>query len=137
MSRAAVSLATTQPRSSRPSTSGRMPCGSRAAYSVPSSIQTKREGALELGQQLDGALLERAVGVEREQRGDQRGVVGAGLELAGAEVELGVGWAGRRPSAARSRVLVRLPLWASAIEPSAVGRKVGWALCQVLAPVVE
>ena len=36
-----------------------------------------------------------------------------------------------------SRVLVRLPLWASAIEPSAVGRKVGWALCQVLAPVVE
>ena len=37
----------------------------------------------------------------------------------------------------RSRVLVRLPLWASAIEPSAVGRKVGWALCQVLAPVVE
>ncbi len=40
MSRAAVSLATTQPRSSRPSTSGRMPWGSRAAYSVVSSIQT-------------------------------------------------------------------------------------------------
>ena len=36
-----------------------------------------------------------------------------------------------------SRVLVRLPLWPSAIDPSAVGRKVGWALCQVLAPVVE
>ena len=31
MSSAAVSLATTQPRSSRPSTSGRTPCGSRAA----------------------------------------------------------------------------------------------------------
>jgi hypothetical protein len=31
MSSAAVSLATTQPRSSRPSTSGRKPCGSRAA----------------------------------------------------------------------------------------------------------
>lgn len=31
MSSAAVSEATTQPRSSRPSTSGRMPCGSRAA----------------------------------------------------------------------------------------------------------
>ena len=40
MSRAAVSLATTQPRSSRPSTSGRMPWGSRAAYSVDSSIHT-------------------------------------------------------------------------------------------------
>ena len=36
-----------------------------------------------------------------------------------------------------SRVLVRLPLWPSAMDPSAVGRKVGWALCQVLAPVVE
>ena len=88
MSRAAVSLATTQPRSSRPSTSGRMPWGSRAAYSVDSSIQTKRVGALELGQQLDGALLERGVRVVGEQRGHQRGVVGAGLELAGAEVEL-------------------------------------------------
>ncbi len=31
MSRAEVSEATTQPRSIRPSTSGRMPCGSRAA----------------------------------------------------------------------------------------------------------
>ena len=38
---------------------------------------------------------------------------------------------------ASSRVLVRLPLWASATEPCAVGRNVGWALCQVLAPVVE
>src|SRR5690242_16954743 len=36
MSSAAVSLATTQPRSRRPSTSGRTPCGSRAAYSVDS-----------------------------------------------------------------------------------------------------
>ena len=36
-----------------------------------------------------------------------------------------------------SRVLVRLPLCPNAIAPSAVGRKVGWALCQVLAPVVE
>ena len=41
MSRAAVSLATTQPRSSRPSTNGRTPCGSRAAYSVSSSMKTR------------------------------------------------------------------------------------------------
>ena len=34
-------------------------------------------------------------------------------------------------------VLVRLPLWPSAIDPAAVGRNVGWALCQALAPVVE
>ncbi len=38
---------------------------------------------------------------------------------------------------ASSRVLVRLPLCASAMDPLAVGRNVGWALCQVLAPVVE
>jgi hypothetical protein len=36
-----------------------------------------------------------------------------------------------------SPVLVRFPLWPSAMDPSAVGRKVGWALFQVLAPVVE
>ena len=40
MSSAAVSLATTQPRASRPSTSGRKPCGSRAAYRVCSSMKT-------------------------------------------------------------------------------------------------
>ena len=39
--------------------------------------------------------------------------------------------------AASSGVLMRLPLWASAIEPVAVGWNVGCALCQVLAPVVE
>src|SRR5919112_2673568 len=36
-----------------------------------------------------------------------------------------------------SRVLVRLPLWPRAIPPVAVGRKVGWAFIQTLAPVVE
>ena len=40
MSSAAVSLATTQPRARRPSTSGRKPCGSRAAYRVCSSMNT-------------------------------------------------------------------------------------------------
>ena len=42
MSSAAVSLATTQPPApppSRPITSGRNPCGSRAAYSVFSSMK--------------------------------------------------------------------------------------------------
>lgn len=39
--------------------------------------------------------------------------------------------------AARSPVLVRLPLCASAIEPVAVDRNVGWALAQTLDPVVE
>jgi hypothetical protein len=39
--------------------------------------------------------------------------------------------------ARRSWVLIRLPLWPSAIEPSAVGRNVGWAFFQMLEPVVE
>ena len=61
MASAASSLATTQPRSSRPSTSGRMPCGSRAAYSVFSFIQTKQKAPRELRQHLERALLERCV----------------------------------------------------------------------------
>ena len=65
MSSAAVSDATTQPRSSRPSTSGRMPCGSRAAYSVPSSMKTKQYAPSMRGQDLERGLLERAVGVRR------------------------------------------------------------------------
>ena len=36
-----------------------------------------------------------------------------------------------------SAVLIRLPLWPSAIDPSAVGRNVGWAFSQTLEPVVE
>ena len=40
-------------------------------------------------------------------------------------------------SSANSAVLVRFPLCASARWPVAVRRKVGWALAQVLEPVVE
>ena len=72
-----------------------------------------------------------------EQRGDQAGVVGRLLDVAGVEVEL-VGGPGRSTTSFDELgVLIRLPLWPSAIEPSAVGRNVGWAFCQVLAPVVE
>ena len=49
MSSAAVSLATTQPVSRRPSTSGRKPCGSRAAYSVCSSMKTSEYAPLASG----------------------------------------------------------------------------------------
>ena len=45
---------------------------------------------------------------------------------------------GRMPaSTVRAAVLVRLPLWPSARPPDAVGRNVGWAFFQTLAPVVE
>ena len=132
------SLATTQPRSSRPRTSGRMPCGSRAAYSVDSFIQTKEKAPRSSGQHLERALLEGGVGVAREQRRDQVGVAGRGLDV--AAVQRRARRADRAASATSSPsswVLIRLPLWPSAIEPSSVGRNVGWAFCQVLAPVVE
>ena len=49
MSSAAVSEATTQPRSSRPSTSGRTPASSRAAYRVPSSMKVKQKAPRSFG----------------------------------------------------------------------------------------
>ena len=51
----------------------------------------EREGSLEQRQHLQGSLLERRVRVVRQQRGDQAGVVGRRLELAGVDVELVVG----------------------------------------------
>src|SRR4249919_2878565 len=49
MSSAAVSDATTQPRSSRPSDSGRTPYGSRAAYSVFSSMKVRQNAPRTFG----------------------------------------------------------------------------------------
>ena len=104
---------------------------------MSSFIQTNEKAPFSSGQHLERALLERGVGVVGQQRGDQAGVVG-GLEVAGVDVELArVARQVGSTSWASSWVLIRLPLWPSAIEPSAVGRNVGWALCQVLAPVVE
>ena len=133
VARAASSLATTQPRASRPRTSGRMPCGSRAAYRCPRSSRRSEKAPWSCGQHLERALLERGVGVVRQQRGDQAGVVGGALDAgAGGGRARPARWGARRPSPGSSWVLIRLPLWPSAIEPSAVGRKVGWAFFQVL-----
>ena len=142
MSRAAVSLATTQPRSSRPRTSGRMPCGSRAAYRVFSSMKIRLNAPLTFGRISAAAS----------------SMVRSGYP-ASIEVRMSVSddapclafafaWStsasrprSRSPSpfrlAASSLVLVRLPLWPSAIEPVAVERNVGCALAHTLEPVVE
>ncbi len=48
----------------------------------------EREGTAQPRQHLEGALLERGVGVVREERGDQRGVVGRLLDAAAVELEL-------------------------------------------------
>ena len=120
MSSAAVSLATTQPRSSRPSTSGRMPCGSRAAYSVVLVHEDQRERAAQLRQHLERRVLEGAVRVGGEQRGDQLGVGrarSAGVRRASVELGRCSPARARSTSSSRSPVLVRLPLWPSAIEP--------------------
>ena len=58
MSSAAVSEATTQPRSSRPMTSGRMPWGSRAAYEGLLVHEDEAEGAAQPGQHLEGRALQ-------------------------------------------------------------------------------
>ena len=115
-----------------------MPCGSRAAYSVSSFIQTKQNAPRSCGSTSSARCSSERVGVVGEQRGDQAGVVGRRLDVAGLQVELAVG-AGQVGDHLRrsSWVLIRLPLWPSAMEPSAVGRNVGCAFCQVLAPVVE
>ena len=79
MSSAAVSLATTQPRSRRPSTSGRMPCGSRAAYNVDSSEKISEKAPRSCSQHIDGGLLQSGVGVGAEQSSDQGRVGGVAV----------------------------------------------------------
>ena len=137
MSSAAVSLATTQPRSSRPSTSGRTPCGSRAAYSVCSSAKTSENAPRSRGSRRIAASSTPGVGGGGgEQLGDQ---VGVGGGPHGLRSPPGAGRAAHpRTSSRSSAVLTRLPLWPRAIPlPVAVVRKVGWAFSQVVEPVVE
>ena len=114
-----------------------MPWGSRAAYRVSSFIHTKQKAP-------------RSIGSTSSARSSSPWsgwwAISAVTRLVSL-VEVSPGrWArssspsgpGSAATASRSSwVLMRLPLWPSAIEPSGVGRKVGWALCQVLAPVVE
>ncbi len=137
MSRAAVSEATTQPRSSRPRTSGRMPCGSRAAYSVCSSMKTREKAPSTSGRTL-AAASSMVSGLPSESTWPASSAVTRSVSLVAAT------WVARPPSRGRSAtisaswaVLTRLPLWPSAMEPWAVARKVGCAFSHTEAPVVE
>ena len=95
----------------------------------------EREGALELREHLERALLEGGVGVVREQRGDQAGVVGGALlRLAQVEVEPSCSLGSASTIASSSWVLIRLPLWPSAMEPPWLARNVGCAFFQELEP---
>lgn len=136
MSRAAVSLATTQPRSSRPSTSGWMPSGSRAAYSVVESMNTRQKAPRSFGStsiaeasiDWSGWLASRAV---------TRWVsdVASSGRLSNAISPLAV--SDSSTSRVSSPVFTRLPLCASATLPVAVDRKVGCAFSHTDEPVVE
>ena len=132
---AACSLATTQPRSRRPSTSGRI---LRVAGGVQRALvhPDERERAAQLRQHLERPLLQRGVRVAANS------AVTSPVSFVEASWFLACSSSSSRTRqvgdhAAQPWVLIRLPLWPSAMEPSAVGRNVGLAFSQVLAPVVE
>ena len=135
MSRAAVSLANTQPRSSRPRESGRIPCGSRAPYKASSSMNTSENAPLTCGSSSIAAAITLKSGCDASK------AVNTSVSL---DVTIGLS-SGNSPDSrdrANSRrrsaaILVMFPLWPSARCPVAVARNVGCAFSQILAPVVE
>lgn len=133
MSRAAVSLATTQPRSSLPSTSGRTPCGSRAAYRVSSSENARQNAPRRVGSSSSAAPsmpLSAAVSASspqtRSESLDDPVSPACGLMPSS------------RVRSRSSAVLTRFPLCANDSPlPVAVVRNIGCAFSQVEDPVVE
>ena len=129
MSSAAVSLATTQPRSSRPSTSG--PDAVRVAGGVQGVLvhEDEAEGAAQVRQHLQRGGLEGLVRVAGQQRGDQGGVggVAAGQLAAGPASP----YAGRRPGRAARRCWSGCRCGPARRCPVAVAPRVGWAFSQV------
>ena len=101
MSSAAVSDATTQPRSSRPSDSGRTPYGSRAAYRVFSSMNVRQNAPRTVGSSSSAAcssvesaapwassaprMSESVVAAVDPAGVDQAGVAGAGGQFGGVD----------------------------------------------------
>ncbi len=129
MSSAAVSLATTQPRSNRPNTSGRTPCSSRAAYSVCSSMNTSENAPRRVG-----STSSAAASIDRSGRAASSAVIRSESVV----VPDTPGTPAAAARTASSAVFTRLPLWPSARPvPALVVRKVGCAFSQVLEPVVE
>ena len=133
MSSAAVSLATTQPRASRPSTSGRKPCGSRAAYRVCSSMNTSEKAPRTRGSVAMAAGLDAAVS------GCRRAARRTGRSARRCRRWPGPARPVALPATARPAraVLIRLPLWPRARLAVGVARKVGCAFSHTEAPLVE
>ena len=114
-----------------------MPWGSRAAYRVSSFIQTNENAPRSIGSTSSARCSSEVSGWWASS------AVTSPVSL--VDVSTSRVCSGSSPSGSGSSstsrcsswALMRLPLWPSAIEPSAVGRNVGCAFCQVLAPVVE
>ena len=142
MSRAAVSLATTQPRATRPRTSGRNPCGSRAAYSVCSSMKTSENAP-----RTSGSTASAAASTPGCPAAWQAGCLPCDAVpfAANSAVSTSVSEVARPASgpglaaeqAASSSVLIRLPLWPRARLADGVARNVGCAFSQTEDPLVE
>ncbi len=132
MSRAAVSLATTQPRASRPSTSGRKPCGSRAAYSVRSSMNTSEKAPRTSGSVAMAPASTLPSGIARrrgEQRGQHAGVGGG----PGLRAVPGLpGQRGQFPGVDQVAVVAQ-----GQAGRVGVDRNVGWAFSHTEEPLVE
>ncbi len=128
VSRPAVSEATAQPVARRPRTSGCTPCGSRAAYSVFSSMNTRQNAPRSCGRTRSAASATDSSG---------RAVSSAVIRCV-SEVVVPMSMPRLPTSLRSSAVLTRFPLWAKAIAvPAEVDLMVGWAFSHVGAPVVE
>ncbi len=137
MSRAAVSLATTQPPWSWPSTSGRKPCGSRAAYRVCSSMKTSEYAPWASGRTAAAASatpIGSPAGPSWSWSRTNRAVSTSVSDVAAIPPLPRPASSSR---AASSRVLIRFPLCPRARLVAGVERNVGCALAQTEAPVVE
>jgi hypothetical protein len=129
-----VSEATTQPFSSRPSTSGWMPCGSRAAYRAFSVMKTRQYAPVRRGSRSSAASwTDLPLYVPSSPLTSDVSLVESRLSL------WGTGSVKSRSTSicSSSSVFVMLPLCASARLPFSSDRNVGCALFQVLEPVVE
>ena len=97
--------------------------------------EDEREGALDPWQFGQRGGFEALPRVRGQKCGDEVGVGGGRRRRLQRQFPESGACAATR--SAISWVLVRLPLCANASMPLAVGRKVGWAFSQTLAPVVE
>ncbi len=144
MSSAHVSLATVQPLASRPRTSGRKPCGSRAAYSVCSSMKTSENAPCTSGSaasaaaSMPGCAPSPAANVLPSPSGSRPEAANSDVSTSVSEVaRLASPPPCRASCAASSRVLVRFPLWPRARLADGVARNVGCAFSQTDEPLVE